>query len=705
VKRKQIKDALPPVIPAKSFVQAGFLIEVFAVLILAGIPFALGKFFEFSQPDPFDGGAYAYSAWHVLQGAKLGSEEIISAQPATFLMNYLGVAMFGYSELGPEIIQMMLQLASLGLMFYLLRQCFGKVAALVCTSVASIYLSAPMIAKFGNVKEQFMVAFMVMTACLVLLTFKMKKEWLWAVVGAVAIWPFYFKPTGLSILAATGMSAVLLSLPARRWTLLLNRLLLLAGGALAGISPLFLFFYWKTGTPMFFKTFPALLIKMIMALVILGYAILALSRANKQFNFISRIKRVPFVYWAAGAAAIIVMHIIGSIIVRIQPGAIGEDIGNYLYVTPFFASAHNIYYGIYGFANQLLMTLGANDIYVTGSRALMGFSQQAPIVLRYYAVLKLPIIMAVISILALAVRFFFRTIKKNYDWESQDWMAVFLALWWIFDMGMIWVSPRSYEQYYLPMCASAAMLGGYGIWLFMKYLNPAGSVTGKILAPIALLIMLGLVWPIFTGITHSPFSGQAYGQPSRGYAQSWTATWDKPQKKDLGPWEQLSDYIRTHSGAEDRIYVWGWYPGIYVRAQRFSASPQAFEGNMHIVLPWQLSVTVKQMLNAFAQHPPKFIVDSRKREFPWNVPPLELWPQVPKELQGEPRGFLSTDPGQIQRFEMSYSAFLTKQVSAEEAGRFDAMKPFRDYVMQNYKVVGSFGQHVLFMRTAPAETH
>jgi hypothetical protein len=421
---------------------------------------------------------------------------------------------------------------------------------------------------------------------------------------------------------------------------------------------------------------------------------------------------VPFVYWTAGAVAIVAMHIIGSILVRIQHGAIGQDIWNYIYATPFFEAAQYLYYSIHGNVTQIWISLGTSDIYVTGSRALMGFSQQYPIVLRYYILLKLPIIMAIVSILALLARFSLRTTQKIREWEPQDRMALFLALWWIFDMGMIWVSPRSYEQYYLPMCASAAMLAGYGIWGFMERFNPVGSIAGKVLAPIALMVMAGMVWPIFTGITYSPFSGQAYGQPSRGYAQSWTAI--RNSQKEVAPWEPISDYIRTHSSPEDRMYVWGWYPGMYVRAQRLSASPQATEGNMHILPFWQMSYVVIKLMNSFTQHPPKFIVDSRKTEFPWTVWPLELWPEwilrpqnqlrIPKEMEGPYRGFLSTEKNKIDNYETIYSSVLAKNFSPEEAERFKAMKPFRDYVMQNYKVVGVYGPHVLFVRTTATGT-
>ena len=39
-----------------------------ALVVFAGIPFALGKYFELSFPDPFDSGSYVYSAQHVLSG-------------------------------------------------------------------------------------------------------------------------------------------------------------------------------------------------------------------------------------------------------------------------------------------------------------------------------------------------------------------------------------------------------------------------------------------------------------------------------------------------------------------------------------------------------------------------------------------------------------------------------------------------------------
>src|SRR3989339_683208 len=64
-----------------------FLWVALAVAVLAGIPFALGKYFELKSPDPFDSGCYVYSAQHVLSGARIGYDEKPSAQAGTLLMN------------------------------------------------------------------------------------------------------------------------------------------------------------------------------------------------------------------------------------------------------------------------------------------------------------------------------------------------------------------------------------------------------------------------------------------------------------------------------------------------------------------------------------------------------------------------------------------------------------------------------------------
>ena len=136
-----------------------------ALVVFAGIPFVLGKYFELKYPDPFDSGSYVYSAQHVLSGARVGYEEKPSAQAGTLLVNMLGVTLSGFNETGSKILQGLFQAAALIFMFVTIRRLYGSLAAVISVIVASVYLSAPVIAKFGNVKEQFMIALMIMGIC------------------------------------------------------------------------------------------------------------------------------------------------------------------------------------------------------------------------------------------------------------------------------------------------------------------------------------------------------------------------------------------------------------------------------------------------------------------------------------------------------------------------------------------------------------
>ncbi|HPS56160.1 MAG TPA: hypothetical protein PLP05_11225, partial [Sedimentisphaerales bacterium] len=147
------QQTLPEQCRCKSKILISVIITIFAV-----IPFSMGKYFEFNSPDPYDSGAYVYSAKHIIDGARIGVDEIPSAQPGTLLVNIAGVCLFGFNEIGSKLIQMIFQTAALLMMFVAMKKIFGTLPAGVGLIIASIYLSSPLIAKFGNVKEQYMIA-------------------------------------------------------------------------------------------------------------------------------------------------------------------------------------------------------------------------------------------------------------------------------------------------------------------------------------------------------------------------------------------------------------------------------------------------------------------------------------------------------------------------------------------------------------------
>ena len=587
------------------------IIVLVAIAILAAIPFALGKYFEFNSPGAFDSGAYVYSAKHILDGARIGIEEKTSAQLGTLLVNILGVRLFGFNEMGPKLLQTILQAAALVLMFVAMRKLFGTLPAAVGTIVASVYLSAPVIAKFGNVKEQYMIAFMVMgISCLVLQ--QLGGRWWYAMLaGAFLIWAPLFKPTGLSAVGATGLFIMAQPLLKNRtWIQTRADILLVLGGAAIAIAPAYI---W-----------------------IIGWDV--------QMS-------VPYGF---------VFDVLG----RFVPGG--------------------------GEAEQ---AKAASD-YVLASRKHIEFSVLFARVMRYYGIMILPISLALGSIIARVVRLILSVAGgRKTEHEICGRYVLLFAIWWILDMAFVWISPRSYEQYYLPLNASAAMLGGYLIAVYCdKARNAAFAPKWLVIGAVGLMIMLFMSLDIFRGVAKSPHSGSAYPKRSRGYAQKWTEVSGRRNRGARGPWEVVGEHIRTNSTPSDGIYVWGWFPGIYVQAQRMSPAPKAFEGTMHTLAPAVLSERVAEILGAFEKQPPKFIVDTYKKHFPWDRPQLELWFRARE-------GFKPVSEQMMGQYEAAYAKWLGGIVDdPDEIKRFEAMKPFRDYVMNNYRIVRSFGAHVLFQR-------
>ena len=587
------------------------------VVVLAGVPFALGKYFEFSSPCAFDGGAYVYSAAHILAGAEIGVEEKPSAQLGTLLLNILAVRMFGFNDFGPKVVQMLLQAGALVLMFIALKRLFGTLAASVGVIVASVYLSAPLIAKYGNVKEQFMIAFMVGGAsCFVL--YELKGRWPLAVLaGALAGWAPLFKPTGTSVVGAIGLFVLAQPILKHKSLKQTGRdILLLLAGLIAAMAPLYVWILaWDVQLPL------------------------------------------PYAF-------------VWQTLARFVPS--GSE------------------------------TVQAASDYIGGSRKLVPFSEQWPRVLRYYALLILPIALAAGAIIARLVRAIRRAVSsKKAEARSYDRFMLLFALWWVLDMAFVWISPRSYEQYYLPLNASAAMLGGYLVALYHDKIKAAGFQP-KLLAvgALGLLAMIVMSWHIFFGIQKSPHSGVVYrdsaGNPTRrrGYLQKYREVAQRRRYNLKGPWEQVGEYIRSHSAPTDKIYVWGWYPGIYVKAQRFSSASRAF--SMPRPAPPVMGQLVKQLIEEFRQEMPKFIVDTRKRHIPVERPPYELWPIVIPPVLGvsKPR-FLRTDPAEIETYNKEWREVLAG-FDEDEALRYDKLKPLRELVMNEYVIVRMFGPHVLF---------
>ena len=356
-----------------------------------------------------------------------------------------------------------------------------------------------------------------------------------------------------------------------------------------------------------------------------------------------------------------------------------------------------------GFVDKINKIISSSGGYLALSRGARSYSDQAKYVFGYYSVLNLPIMMACIGIVIGLVQFVKRVAAKvKPEVDLHDTVVLFLAVWWIFDMAFVWISPRPYEQYYLPLNAPAAMLAGYVIWRYCELAKNSQSKPPFVIGgAVCVFIMIAMAWPVYGGLSHSPYSGAKYERQgvaykARGYVQRLEEV--KAAKKSTAPWKKVGDYIRNNSSEEDTIYVWGWIPGIYVRSQRLSAARNASYSDMHVNSPVQLGRYCVWLIEDFEKNKPKFIVDTQKMHFPNDRPPLELWPRTSK-------GFLPNNQIAIESFDKSYMNFLTEKINAEEAERYKAMGDIRQYIRDNYRIVNlkSIGRIVVLERKKDAD--
>jgi len=708
----------------------------------AAIPFSAGKYMELRRDGPFDGALNAYAAKAILDGARIGPDIMPSARPATLLVNIIGVAAFGYSELGPKLIQMIMQMAGLALLFVAMRRLFGALPAMVSLFLAAFFLSYPLFAKYGNVKEQFMIAAAMIAASCLLLNAVKPRWWLLLLAGAFAVNVHYFKPTGDSLWAAMAVYLLIRlcadpEYPAKMFGKQLGWLIL---GAVIGMMPLLILFGSQHQLGMLTSELPK----------------------PDVLKKIFKVSAPP------------------------APAPVGENGSASSAAAPAFAAGPSSY--------------------LEAGRQSTDFPNQYEWVMQYFSVLIVPIGMGLTAVVLVILTCCRRTaLAAETDKTDDDpvsprhrlsiaWM---LVIWWLLDMLFVWVSPRSYVEYFLPLNASAAaltalvlyrarrsrialpilVLAWAGVYLFVNGLTPTGSfpylawqtipaLSGKKLFFYSVAILgvclawlapshrrrawLYVQWPI-TGIVFLLWMTpvvkefrdrvtelhhlrlQARQQAQQGRRGSFAAlspqmqSWRQAQilameEGQPHTWKIIGHFIALNTEVQDKIYVWGWFPGIYVAAQRLAPIREPAEAEMHNKPPAWLDNEIKAIMEQFEKNPPRFIVDSQKMHFPYySNPVFDLWPrfvmQNNKAVGFDLRIQATAKNDNIQFIapeqmadlletlndhvrQMTYTLLTSPQrkggplPAAEaqrkaelEAQRHRAMQPLRDFVMKYYRPV------------------
>ncbi|MBI9017216.1 MAG: glycosyltransferase family 39 protein [Phycisphaerae bacterium] len=657
------------------------------VVAIALIPFIIGKYLEFSQPDAYDGSLNIYSARQIQLDRHYNSP--ISARPATLLVNYIGVSLFGYSETGPKIIQMLMQIAGLGMMFFVLRKLYGILPAGVALILASFYLSHPLFAKTGNVKEQHMIGCMlIMVSCYILRHLAGKSFWL-IIAGAFAANIYYFKPTGVSAIIAIMVYMVVSVV--FRWqkirAVIIDAFWIYVGVNI-GLLPLISFYAWRGMARGIINQFPGnVIIFFLPFLLAIGLLWFSIQLWKKKKHIVTQIKINRKIYRGG------MWLVAGVFLITLLYFVFRGDTWGYLkniWIVALFLDIKNM---IPSFKMSII-----SGEYVSGSRAVSDLSTQIHDVMKYYLSFVVPIGLSLVGIFWSVIKIFTRPkndelIEENslhFDERNRHVLAerlmIIFAVWWILDMAFVWVSPRNYVQYYLPLNASAGFIIAYV--LYHGRHKPVGYLYMLaalwLVDPILVAIKYGAggspaigLWPsnywgehfvkilpLILGFIAFYFTSEKKNQRYRPLAlvtvlflmifminamtlgsqdkidaknEYWPSNFTQYQErldrveKSKGPqglWQAVGSYVKSNSSESDYIYVWGWVPGIYVQAQR-SCVPKVppAESNMHSDSPEFLAKKIKDLLAQFENKKPLYIVDSQKSHYPYySHPNFDLWP-------------------------------------------------------------------------------
>jgi hypothetical protein len=270
-----------------------------------------------------------------------------------------------------------------------------------------------------------------------------------------------------------------------------------------------------------------------------------------------------------------------------------------------------------------------------------------------------------------------------------------------------------YHQYRIILSASVIILGLGPVASLKEKFSPQNSFLRWSLVGITSTVcMVITAWPIVFGIDVSTHSGNAYGFRTRGYSQRFKTSSELRTGLSSMAWQNVGEYIRNRTSENDKIYVWGWVPGIYVSAQRLS--PTASACIMPRPAPANLANSISEILEDFKREKPKFIVDSRKLHIPTDWPPYELWPIAHIDTpSGKAGWFVPNNRIVTEKYDKWWAELLRKNFGEEEADRYLILAPLRQFVMDNYEVVEPrrfvksdspfyiithqiFGEHIVF---------
>lgn len=235
----------------------------------------------------------------------------------------------------------------------------------------------------------------------------------------------------------------------------------------------------------------------------------------------------------------------------------------------------------------------------------------------------------IVQEVCLLIRFFWRR-RHQKPVLRNDFMGVF-AIWGVMSFVGTSLSGRNFDHYFiqvLPAFSIIVSIGMYKSFEMIRQLCMDNTLKnnisiGSILlggGGVAIFLTLLGATVVFTFIEASP------SQPSAE--------------------ESLVEYLLVNSNAKDRIFVWGFYPEIYILTGRRAASRYTFTNVLTGLIPWTnadidvdttyaiVPGTWEILMDELQENKPLFIVDTSVGGYrKYAKYPIKTFPQLYHFLQ------------------------------------------------------------------------
>ena len=196
--------------------------------------------------------------------------------------------------------------------------------------------------------------------------------------------------------------------------------------------------------------------------------------------------------------------------------------------------------------------------------------------------------------------------KSRADWAG--WGLV--VSWWLIAFGNVLVQGKFYDYHYLPLLAPSALVAGLGFSALLRL--PLSRIPRRI-ARVALVAGL-----IAVAVAATPMGGRAVeltrvtvgGQTMDEYIASRSEY--ALSLYNVGEIRAVAKLLQETTTPEQRVFVWGYAPTIYVRAQRRTVS--RFLYNFPLRTAWRNAEYKAELMRALRAQPPEvFVVSSEDR--------------------------------------------------------------------------------------------